>query len=58
MILKKIAVVSDRIYTDKNLAENTNVKFVCVLSGETTRLDVALDNSKYPDIILKNLGDL
>lgn len=32
----EIAVVGDRLYTDKAIADNAGVDFVCVLSGETT----------------------
>jgi ribonucleotide monophosphatase NagD (HAD superfamily) len=55
-----LALVGDRLYTDKALADNANLDFVCVLSGETTRFDVALlpDSEKYPAIVIPNLGDL
>lgn len=33
---EEIAVVGDRLYTDKAIADNAGVDFVCVLSGETT----------------------
>ncbi len=33
---EEIAVVGDRLYTDKAIADNAKVDFVCVLSGETT----------------------
>ncbi|MBO7721843.1 MAG: HAD hydrolase-like protein [Kiritimatiellae bacterium] len=37
---EEIAVVGDRLYTDKAIADNAGVDFVCVLSGETTREDL------------------
>lgn len=37
----EIAVVGDRLYTDKAIADNAGVDFVCVLSGETTPADLA-----------------
>lgn len=37
----EIAVVGDRLYTDKAIADNAGVDFVCVLSGETTKEDLA-----------------
>lgn len=37
---EQIAVVGDRLYTDKAIADNSGVDFVCVLSGETTRQDL------------------
>ena len=36
----EIAVVGDRLYTDKAIADNAGVDFVCVLSGETTLADL------------------
>jgi HAD superfamily hydrolase (TIGR01450 family) len=38
---QEIAVVGDRLYTDKAIADNSGVDFVCVLSGETTAEDLA-----------------
>ncbi|MCL2023549.1 MAG: HAD hydrolase-like protein [Oscillospiraceae bacterium] len=57
-----LAVAGDRLYTDKELADNAGVDFICVLSGETTRGDI--DNRRYrekdkpPAVVLENLGDL
>lgn len=53
-----IAVVGDRLYTDKKLADNIGCDFICVLSGETTRLDVQNYTGTYPSIVLRDLGDL
>lgn len=55
---KQIVVVGDRLYTDKKLADNIGCDFICVLSGETTRLDVQNYKENYPSIVLKNLGKL
>lgn len=55
---EKIAMVGDRLYTDKKLADNMSSDFICVLSGETTRLDVQNYSGKYPAIVLKDLGCL
>ena len=54
----KIAVVGDRLYTDKKLADNIGCDFICVLSGETTRLDVQNYTGTYPNIVLRDLGYL
>lgn len=54
----KIAIVGDRLYTDKKLADNANCDFICVLSGETTRLDVAKYEGRYPSIVVSNLGNV
>lgn len=55
---ENVAVVGDRLYTDKKMADLSLCPFVCVLSGETTRLDVAKDLGKYPAIVLQNLGEM
>ena len=54
----KLAFVGDRLYTDKKLADNAQIDFICVLSGETKRLDIAQDMEKFPAIIVNNLGEL
>lgn len=52
---ENIAIVGDRIYTDKKLADNSNIDFITVLSGETTRFDISqCDSCKY---VLKTFGD-
>ena len=55
---EEIAVVGDRLYTDKKLADNMNSDFICVLSGETTRMDIQNYKDNYPAIIVKNLGEI
>ena len=55
---KDIAIVGDRLYTDKMLADNLKCDFICVLSGETTRIDVQKYIGIYPDIVVNNLGEV
>lgn len=54
----EIAIVGDRLYTDKKLADNMKSDFICVLSGDTTRLDIQNYSGYYPAIVVKNLGQL
>ena len=49
----EIAVVGDRLYTDKAIADNALVDFVCVLSGETTREDLAAYEGSEPAIVVE-----
>ena len=51
--LDEIAVVGDRLYTDKAIADNAGCDFVCVLSGETTRADLAAYRGKAPAIVVE-----
>ncbi|KKR22183.1 MAG: HAD hydrolase, family IIA [Candidatus Moranbacteria bacterium GW2011_GWA2_39_41] len=54
-----LAIVGDRLYTDKKLADNAEIDFVCVLSGETDRIDLEkIESLTLPAIIVKNLGEL
>lgn len=48
----EIACVGDRLYTDKAIADNAGVDFVCVLSGETTRADLARYTGTPPSIVV------
>ncbi len=51
----EIVVIGDRLYTDKVLANNSNIDFVCVLSGETKREDIEfIDN--WPAMIVDEFG--
>ena len=50
---EEIAVVGDRLYTDKAIADNAGVDFVCVLSGETTRADLARYRGTPPAIVVE-----
>ena len=48
-----IAVVGDRLYTDKAIADNDGVDFVCVLSGETTPADLKAYRGTPPAIVVE-----
>ena len=50
---EEIAVVGDRLYTDKAIADNAGVDFVCVLSGETTPADLATYTGTPPAIVVE-----
>ncbi len=50
---EEIAVVGDRLYTDKAIADNAGVDFVCVLSGETTPEDLKSYVGKPPAIVVE-----
>ena len=54
----EIAVVGDRLYTDKAMADSAGVDFVCVLSGETTRESLAAYGGPPPALVVETLGDL
>ena len=51
--LDEIAVVGDRLYTDKAIADNAGVDFVCVLSGETTPADLKKYTGTPPAIVVE-----
>lgn len=55
---EQVAVVGDRLYTDKAIADNAGVDFVCVLSGETTPADLARYTGKPPAIVLNQFGEI
>lgn len=55
---EEVAVVGDRLYTDKAMADHAAVDFVCVLSGETTRGGLAGYRGTPPAVVLETLGDL
>jgi len=50
---EEIAVVGDRLYTDKAIADNAGVDFVCVLSGETTSEDLKTYKGTPPAIVVE-----
>ena len=50
---EEIAVVGDRLYTDKAIADNAGVDFVCVLSGETTPEDLKNYTGTPPAIVVE-----
>ncbi len=51
----EMAMVGDRIYTDKLLAENAGMDFILVLSGETRREDLA-GLARQPALVVEDLG--
>ena len=55
---EEIAVVGDRLYTDKAIADNAGVDFVCVLSGETTRADLAAYKGTPPAIVVNTFDEV
>ena len=55
---QQIAVVGDRLYTDKAMADNAGVDFVCVLSGETTRESLSAYCGTPPAVVVETLGDI
>lgn len=50
---EEIAVVGDRLYTDKAIADNAGVDFVCVLSGETTPADLEAYKGTPPATVVE-----
>jgi HAD superfamily hydrolase (TIGR01450 family) len=54
---RDIVVVGDRLYTDKKLAENIGCDFICVLSGETSRLKAALEPNQNKMFITRYFGE-
>lgn len=50
---EEIAVVGDRLYTDKAIADNAGVDFVCVLSGETTPEDLKNYKGTPPAVVVQ-----
>jgi len=54
----EIAVVGDRLYTDKAIADNAGVDFVCVLSGETTTADLKAYAGTPPAIVVETFDKI
>jgi len=54
---EKIAIIGDRLYTDMKLAENSGIKSILVLSGETQRIDVQNTNI-HLDLLVPSLRHL
>ena len=52
----EIAVVGDRLYTDKAIADNAGIDFICVLSGETTPEDLAKYQGAPPAIAVETFN--
>ncbi len=55
--IDEIAMVGDRLYTDMEMAIRVGATSVLVLSGETTKEDVAKSKTK-PDYVLKDLSEI
>ena len=55
---EEIAVVGDRLYTDKAIADNAGVDFVCVLSGETTPEDLKAYRGTPPAIVVNTFDEV
>ncbi len=54
----EIACVGDRLYTDKAIADNAGVDFVCVLSGETTTADLEKYTGTPPSIVVDTFDQI
>lgn len=57
---EELFLVGDRVYTDMRMAHKVGCDFVCVLSGETDREDLAILDSDngFPSIIVNALGEV
>ena len=55
---EEIAVVGDRLYTDKAIADNAGVDFVCVLSGETTTADLKAYRGTSPAAVVETFDKI
>lgn len=53
---EEMVMVGDRLSTDKQLAENAGIDFILVLSGESSRADLA-SLKRQPTLVLENLGE-
>lgn len=56
--ISQIAVIGDRLHTDKQFADNIGCDFICVLTGETKRLDMQKLKSSFPKLIINDLGKI
>ena len=54
---EEMVMVGDRLYTDKVMAENAGMDFILVLSGESSRSDLAA-LERQPTHVLEDLGSL
>ena len=50
-----VVMAGDRLSTDKKLAENAGIDFICVLSGEATLEDIQKEE-RQPTVIAQTLG--
>lgn len=57
VVARDTIIIGDRLYTDMELANRVGCDFVCVLSGETTRQDIA-NCEHQPALIVKDVGEL
>ena len=55
---EEVACVGDRLYTDKAIADNAGVDFVCVLSGETTPADLEKYTGTPPAIVVETFDQI
>lgn len=55
--IEKIACVGDRLYTDIAVGINAGATSICVLTGETTKEDIASSEIK-PDYCFESINDL
>lgn len=56
--LNQIAVIGDRLHTDKEFADKIGADFICTLTGETKRLDVQKLKGSFPSLIVNDLGEI
>ena len=55
----RAVMIGDRLYTDKALADDCGIDFVCTLSGETTRHDIEnLSIEDWPTLVIPSLEAL
>ena len=54
---EEIVIIGDRLYTDKILADKSNIDFVLVLSGESNREDVEKETYS-PALIINELREI
>lgn len=50
---EEMAMVGDRLHTDKAIADNAGIDFVCVLSGETQPADLERYQGSAPAIVVE-----
>lgn len=57
LAIEQMAMVGDRLYTDIACGTTSGITTILVLSGETTRADLA-DSPFQPALVFENLGEL
>ena len=55
--LNECVFIGDRLNTDFELANNCNIDFICVLTGEANRVDIE-NSKKTPSLIVNSVKDL